>query len=82
MDGLELGQSLSPSAVSPGLGWACWSDLCISVKGLGKPGMGMWDHLLPGWRSGTDSTPVGAGRAEGPRGEALPQREASLAFNF
>lgn len=53
-----------------------------SVRGLGKPGMGMWDHPLPGWRSGTDSTPVGAGRAEGPGGEALPQREASLAFNF
>lgn len=52
------------------------------MRGLGKLGMGMWDHPLPGWRSGTDSTPVGAGRAEGPGGEALPQREASLAFNF
>lgn len=52
------------------------------MRGLGKPGMGMWDHLLPGWRWGTDITPVGAGRAEGPAGEGLPQREASLAFNF
>lgn len=50
------------------------------MRGLGKPGMGMWDHLLPGWRWGTDITP--AGRAEGPAGEGLPQREASLAFNF
>lgn len=42
--GLNLGKPLSPFAASPGLGWACWSDLCISgrkqCEGFGKAGHG------------------------------------------